>query len=99
MEEVPMPAKKRTAITVRLDPAVARRLRKISASADRSVAWTAARILEEQVAIKESHLAAIRKGMQSAEEGRLMDAEEFFAQLDREKKERRENKTNRRRSA
>lgn len=94
-----MPAKKKIAITVRLEPRLARRIKKLAKKADRSASSMIAWILEDRVAIEESHIDAILKGMQDIREGRFVDADEFFDHFERELKEKREGKGLRKRPA
>ena len=94
-----MPAKNKVTISVRLEPALAKRMKKLAKAADRSVSWYIARIVEDRIDIEESQIKAIQEGMDDFREGRYMDAEEFFTQMDRETKEKRAAKHRRKRSA
>jgi len=92
--EVDMPTNAKSSITVRLKPEVAKGIRRVAEHADRSVSWLIARLVEEHLAIRESHMRAIAKGMESAREGRVMDMDEFLARRDRKLRKRRERSSN-----
>ena len=64
-----MASKDKVTISVRLEPALAKRLKRLAKSADRSVSWYMARIMEDRIEIEESHVAAILKGEAAAAAG------------------------------
>lgn len=79
-----MPAKKKVTISVRLDPALAKRVKKLAKKADRSVSSLVEYILDDCIEYEEKVMQAIEKGREDIRAGRYMDAEEFFAQLEKE---------------
>lgn len=78
-----MPAKNKVTISVRLEPALAKRMKKLAKAADRSVSWYIARIIEDRIDIEESHIKAIQEGMDAADNGQFVDLDEVFADLER----------------
>lgn len=94
-----MPTKSKVAITVRLEPKLARRIKKLAKKADRSASSMIAWILDDRIDIEESHIDAILVGMEEARRGEGMDAKEFFEQLLKETKGGRESNRRTKRSA
>lgn len=78
-----MPAKNKVTISVRLEPALARRMKKLAKAADRSVSWYVARIIENRIDIEESQIKAILEGEAAADKGQFVDLDEVFADLER----------------
>ncbi|MCG3182609.1 MAG: hypothetical protein ICCCNLDF_00673 [Planctomycetes bacterium] len=78
-----MPAKNKVTISVRLEPALARRMKKLAKAADRSVSWYIARIIENRIDIEESQIKAILEGEAAADKGQFVDLDEVFADLER----------------
>lgn len=78
-----MPAKSKITISVRLEPALARRMKKLAKAADRSVSWYIARIIENRIDFEESQIKAIIEGEAAADKGQFVDLDEVFADLER----------------
>lgn len=78
-----MPAKNKVTISVRLEPALARRMKKLAKAADRSVSWYIARIIENRIDFEESQIKAILEGEAAADKGQFVDLDEVFADLER----------------
>lgn len=78
-----MPAKNKVTISVRLEPALAKRMKKLAKAADRSVSWYIARIIENRIDIEESQIKAILEGEAAADKGQFVDLDEVFADLER----------------
>ncbi|MCB9933942.1 MAG: ribbon-helix-helix protein, CopG family [Planctomycetes bacterium] len=78
-----MPAKNKVTISVRLEPALAKRMKKLAKAADRSVSWYIARIIEDRIDIEESQIKAILEGEAAADQGQFVDLDEVFADLER----------------
>ncbi|RME29909.1 MAG: ribbon-helix-helix protein, CopG family [Deltaproteobacteria bacterium] len=72
-----------TAITVRVDADIARRLDKLAKATRRSRSFLAAEAIEEYLSIQEWQVQAIRKGLEEAEKGRVMDLSEVKARWEK----------------
>lgn len=76
-----MPAKNKVTISVRLEPALAKRVKKLARKADRSASRLIARMLEDRIDIEESHVDAILEGEAAARRGEGLDLDEVAATL------------------
>lgn len=81
-----MPAKKqkkekRVAISVRLKPALYRRLEALAEKTERSISWHIARTMDEEIDRIEHHVDAVLEGLEDIKAGRGRDADEVFAEL------------------
>jgi len=81
-----MPARKpkkekRVAISVRLKPALYRRLEALAEKTERSISWHIARTMEESVDRIEYEVDAILEGMADVKAGRGRDADEVMREI------------------
>ncbi len=76
-----MPAKKKVAITVRLEPKLARRVKKLAKDAGRSassmIEWT----LEDRIDDEEKIMKRLLEGMEQARKGQGMELHEAISDL------------------
>lgn len=89
-----MPAKKqkkekRVAISVRLKPALYRRLEALAEKTERSISWHIARTMDEEIDRIEHHVDAVLEGIASANRGELTDLEDVMKELQGKLEERR----------
>ncbi|MCA8911923.1 MAG: ribbon-helix-helix protein, CopG family [Planctomycetes bacterium] len=76
-----MPARNKVTISVRLEPALAKRVKKLAKKADRSASKLIARMLEDRIDIEESHIDAILEGEAAARRGEGQDLEQVAAEI------------------
>lgn len=94
-----MPAKKKVAITVRLEPKLARRIKKLAERADRSASSMIAWILEDRIADEERIVDGILRGLEDMRAGRYVEFEEFVEQMEQVIESKSPTRRNRKRSA
>ena len=70
-------------ITLRLPLDILEDVEKIAETADRSRSWVIVRALKYYLMAEGAEMLSIRRGLEDAEAGRMVDAEELFAELDR----------------
>ena len=70
-------------ITLRLPLDILEDIEKIAETADRSRSWVIVRALKYYLMAEGSEILSIRRGGEDIEAGRVVDAEEFFTELDR----------------
>lgn len=70
-------------ITLRLPLDILEDIERIAETADRSRSWVIVRALKYYLMAEGSEVLSIRRGEEDIEAGRFVDAEEFFAELDR----------------
>ncbi|CAD7027344.1 ribbon-helix-helix protein, CopG family [Pseudorhizobium endolithicum] len=70
-------------ITLRLPLDILEDIEKIAETADRSRSWVIVRALKYYLMAEGAEMLSIRRGLEDAEAGRMVDAEELFAELDR----------------
>lgn len=66
----------KTTITVRLDPEVQRRLERLARATARTKSYLVSDAIEEYLSLNEWQVAAIQKGIEQADAGRLTPHEE-----------------------
>ncbi|MCZ7607669.1 MAG: ribbon-helix-helix protein, CopG family [Planctomycetota bacterium] len=79
-----MPAKNKVTISVRLEPALAKRMKKLADATGRSASSLIEYILADRIEYEEYVVKAIQKGREDFKAGRYMEAEEFFRQWEAE---------------
>lgn len=70
-------------ITLRLPLDILEEIEKIAETTDRSRSWVIVRALKYYLMAEGSEILSIRRGREDIEAGRVVDAEEFFTELDR----------------
>lgn len=70
-------------ITLRVPQDILDDIEKIAETADRSRSWVIVRALKYYLMAEGAEMLSIRRGLDDVEAGRTVDAEEFFAELDR----------------
>lgn len=70
-------------ITLRVPQDILEDIEKIAETADRSRSWVIVRALKYYLMAEGAEMLSIRRGLEDVEAGRTVDAEEFFAELDR----------------
>lgn len=70
-------------ITLRLPVDILEDIEKIAQTADRSRSWVIVRALKYYLMAEGAEMLSIRRGLEDAEAGRTVDAEDLFAELDR----------------
>lgn len=71
-------------ITIRADKALVEKLDKIAKAMDRSRNWVVTRALGDYADLTAYQLERIDAGLADARAGRVVDAEEVFAEIDKE---------------
>jgi predicted transcriptional regulator len=70
-------------ITLRVPQDILDDIEKIAETAERSRSWVIVRALKYYLMAEGGEMLSIRRGLEDVEAGRTVDAEEFFAELDR----------------
>ncbi len=70
-------------ITLRVPQDILDDIEKIAETADRSRSWVIVRALKYYLMAEGAEMLSIGRGLEDVEAGRTVDADEFFAELDR----------------
>lgn len=80
-------AKSAIAVSVRLDPALYKRLKVLSVRTGRSLSWHLGKTMEEAIEYLEEEIAAIERGREDFRRGRTVEALPFLRGLSDKLKE------------
>ena len=75
------------AVSVRLDPALYKRVKALSARSGRSLSWHLSKTMEEAIEYLEQEIAAIERGREDFRRGRTVEAIPYLRGLMEELKE------------